>query len=286
MICAKKLQKTALALAISAGFAASAAAQAIEQAKPAGSQRGFTWTEAYEGSGNSTEWISDINSTVGYNFAQHFGIYFGAPYYLFHPSSSQVGVTSANGFGNPYLGFGYSHKIDVVNFSTGLNASAPVSNAKKDGLSTGHVTFDWSNHIDHDFGFVKPFLSFGVANSIPDTRFQQRSFLSFGKLAHFEAGPEFDLGDKFSVTISGYYIAPWGVQETFVRGNSGPGGGEKTGTATLTRDSGMNLGFDFDATRSVDIYAGYSRSTSLSDNTFSIGVAFNISEALKPRAIR
>jgi hypothetical protein len=29
-------------------------------------------------------------------------------------------------------------------------------------------------------------------------------------VAHFEGGSELDLGDKFSVTASGYYILPWG----------------------------------------------------------------------------
>lgn len=262
---------------------AGAFAQSNDPAKPAASQKGFTWIESYEGSGDSSGWISDVNSTAGYNFVEHFGVYFGIPYYLFHPSSSQVGVTAASGFGNPYAGFDVTKKSSLVNFSTGINASAPISSTKKDGLSTGRVTFDWSNHLDHDFGFVKPFATFGVANSVPDSRFLLRNFTSLGKLAHFELGPEFDLGDKFSVTISGYAIAPWGTQKTFERGNSGPGGGEKTGTAALTRDNGMNLGFDYDLTRSMDVYAGYSRSAVFSANTFSIGVSFNIAEALKPR---
>ena len=265
------------------GSAAVASAQSTDPAKPAASQKGFTWIESYEGSGDSSGWISDVNSTAGYNFGEHFGIYFGIPYYLFHPSSTQVGVTAASGFGNPYAGFNISRKSSLVNFSTGITASAPVSSTKKDGLSSGRVTFDWSNHLDRDFGFVKPFATFGVANSVPDSRFFLRPFTSLGKLAHFELGPEFDLGDKFSVTISGYAITPWGTQKTFERGNSGPGGGEKTGTAALTRDNGMNLGFDYNMTRTMDIYAGYSRSTALSANTFSVGMSFNIAEALRPR---
>ncbi|HET9401154.1 MAG TPA: hypothetical protein VFO34_09395 [Candidatus Acidoferrales bacterium] len=271
------------ALLLAFGCVAGASAQSLDPAKPAASQKGFTWIESYEGSGDSSGWISDVNSTAGYNFGEHFGVYFGVPYYLFHPSTTKTGLTAASGLGNPYLGFNVSKKSSLVNFSTGINASAPISSSKKDGLSTGRVTFDWSNHFDHDFGWVKPFATFGVANSVPDTRYFFRPFTSLGKLAHFEIGPEFDLGDKFSVTISGYAITPWGTQKTFERGNSGPGGGEKTGTASLTRDNGMNLGFDYNLTRTIDAYAGYSRSTALSANTFSVGVSFNIAEALKPR---
>lgn len=275
--------KLASAGALSICLAGALAAQTTtDPAKPAASQKGFTWVESYEGSGDSSGWISDVNSTAGYNFGEHFGVYFGVPYYLFHPSTTKTGLTAASGLGNPYLGFNVSKKLSLVNFSTGINASAPISSSKKDGLSTGRVTFDWSNHIDHDFGFVKPFATFGVANSVPDSRYFFRPYTSLGKLAHFEIGPEFDLGDKFSVTISGYDIAPWGTQKIFSRGKSAAGG-ETTGGAALTRDNGVNLGFDYNVTRTMDAYAGYSRSTALSANTFSVGVSFNIAEALKPR---
>jgi hypothetical protein len=45
--------------------------------RTAAEEKGFTWTETYEGSGNTDGFITDINSTVGYIFNQHFSINIG-----------------------------------------------------------------------------------------------------------------------------------------------------------------------------------------------------------------
>jgi hypothetical protein len=86
-------------------LAVSAASQAMPQGKSKGGveQQGFTWTETYEGSGNSDGFITDINSTVGYSFGKHFAMDMGVPYLFIQPSTSKTGTTSAYGVGNPYL---------------------------------------------------------------------------------------------------------------------------------------------------------------------------------------
>ncbi len=85
-------------------------------------------------------------------------------------------------------------------------------------------------------------LNVGIANSISDTRFFHRPFISLGKLAHFEAGPEVDLGDKWSFTLSSYYILPWGQQTVFGRFRTGGSSDPLKGGAGLTRDAGGNFG--------------------------------------------
>jgi hypothetical protein len=84
-------------------LAVSAASQAMPQGKTKGGveRQGFTWTETYEGSGNSDGFITDMNSTVGYSFSKHFAMDIGVPYLFFQPSTSKTGATSANGMGNP-----------------------------------------------------------------------------------------------------------------------------------------------------------------------------------------
>src|SRR5713101_1687809 len=178
-------------------------------------EKGFTWTETYEGSGNTDGFITDINSTVGYIFDEHFSMDMGVPYLFVRPSSSQTGTTSVAGMGNPYVGLRYSRKGPSLDFSTSLNGAVPAASSAK-GLSTGRVTFDWDNHFAHEFGLFTPFFDVGLANSVPDTRFLHRPYTSLGKLAHFEGGSELDLGDKFSVSASGYYILPWGPQQTLL----------------------------------------------------------------------
>ncbi len=260
------------------------AVSAVAQARPQGTsngveQNGFTWTETYEGNGNSDGFIADINSTVGYAFAKHFSMDVGVPYFFFQPSTSKTGATSTNGMGNPYLGLTYSTKGSALDFSTSLKSAIPTASSAK-GLSTGHVTVDWSNHFAHEFELFTPFVDLGFANSIPDTRFLHRPYISYGDVAHFEGGSELDLGDKFSVTASGYYILPWGPQQIFLRGKKSSSGPTK-GSVSLTRDDGINLGIDYNLTHSLDLSTGYSRSVYSALNTFSFGIEVNVSSLLK-----
>ena len=242
-------------------------------------EKGFTWTETYEGSGNADGFITDINSTVGYIFDEHFSIDMGVPYLFIRPSSSKTGTTSVAGMGNPFVGLKYSRKGPLLDFSTSLNGAVPAASSAK-GLSTGRVTFDWDNHFAHGFGLFTPFLDVGLANSAPDTRFLRRPYISLGKLSHFEGGSELDLGDKFSVSASGYYILPWGPQQIFVRGKKSSSGSTKGGVS-LTRDDGINLGLDYNLSRFVDLSAGYGYSAYNVFNTFSFGVELNVGSWLR-----
>jgi hypothetical protein len=259
--------------------AVSAESQAVPQAGKGGVEpQGFTWTETYEGSGNTDGFITDIDSTVGFNFGKHFAMDMGVPFLFIEPSTSKTGTTSAYGIGNPYLGLEYSAKGSLLDFGTSLNSAIPTASTKK-GLSTGHVTVDWSNHFAHGFDLFTPFVDLGLANSIPDTRFLRRAYTSYGTLAHFEGGTEVDLGDKFSFTASGYYILPWGPQQIFLRGKGSAG--PTKGGVSLTRDDGINLGIDYNLTRSLDLSAGYSRSVYSVLNTFSFGIDVNVGSMLK-----
>ena len=271
-------------LAILAGsclLAVSALGEAVPAvaSKTAVEEKGFTLTETYEGSADTDGFISDINSSAGYVFNPHFSINMGVSYLFVNPSTSKTGTTSASGMGNPSLGFRYSRKGPVLDFSTGVNGAFPVASSAK-GLSTGRVTFDWDNHFAHSFDLFTPFFDFGIANSLPDTRFLKRPYTSLGTLAHFEGGSEMDLGDKFSVSASGYYILPWGAQELFVRGKKSSPGSTKGGVS-LTRDDGINLGLDYNLTRFVDLSAGYSHSVYSVLNTASFGIELNVAKWLR-----
>src|SRR5260370_27888585 len=263
-------------LACSFLLAVSSSAQAAPPVatKTAVEEKGLHWTETYEGSGNTDGFISDINSTVGYIFNEHFSMDMGVPYLFIRPSSSKTGTTSVAGMGNPFLGLRYSRKGPLLDFSTSLNGAVPVASSAK-GLSTGRVTFDWDNHFAHGFGLFTPFSDVGFSNSVPVTRYLHRAYISLGKLAHFEGGSEVDLGDKFSVSASGYYILPWGPQQIFVRGKKSSSGSTKGGVS-LTRDDGINLGLDYNLSPSVDLSAGYSYSAYNVLNTVSFGVELNV----------
>ena len=186
-------------------LAVSAMSQAgpLPAAKGGIGQSGFTWTETFEGSDNSDGFITNLDSTVPYVFGKHFAVDMGVPYLFIQPATSKTGTTSTAGLGNPYLGLRYSARGPALDFSTSLNGSVPTASTMK-GLSTGHVTIDWSNHVAHEFDLLTPFLDLGLGNTIPDTRFLHHPYLSYGDVAHFEGGSEVDLGHRLSVIASGY----------------------------------------------------------------------------------
>lgn len=281
-------------------FAAASSLQAqTSQPSPLGQEKGPTLSAAFEGSSNTDGWVMDVNSTVGYNFGQHFGVDLGVPYYVIAAASSKPGTSSNNGLGNPYVDLRWTFKNPTLNYNSNLNGAVPTADTKK-GLSTGRVTFDWDNHFDHGFGRLTPFGDAGIANSVSDTRYFRRPFLSLGNLAHFEAGTEVDIKGPLSLSVSAYDVAPWGTQRVFsklvTRGSAGSGSAkhgrvfessaETVGGASLTRDDGFNAGLDLSPSPWLDLGLGYSHSVHYALDTVSFGITFNLSSMLRRTKIQ
>ena len=274
------------------GVASSAQAQ-TDQPSALGQDKGPTLSEAFEGSTNTDGWVMDVNSTVGYNFSQHFGVDLGVPYYVVQASSSKAGTSSNNGLGNPYVDLRWIFKNPTLNYTSNLNGSAPTADTKK-GLSTGRPTFDWDNHFDHGFGRLTPFGDAGIANSLSNTRYFKLPFTSLGNLAHFEAGSEVEIKGPLSFSVSAYDVAPWGTQKVFSKlvkkGSAGgsakhgrvfEGAAETIGGASLTRDNGYNAGLDLSPSPWLDLGVGYSHSVHYALDTVSFGITFNLSSMVR-----
>ena len=263
-------------------------AQATEN--PAGRERGFTLSESFEGSANSEGVVSFLTTSASYNFDRHFSAGIGIPIYFDHASYN--GGTSANGIGNFFATVRGVWKSSVVNYGTSLTGSAPTGSSSK-GLSTGHVTFDWDNRVEHRFGLFTPYIDAGLANSVTDTRFFLRPFISYGNLLHSEAGTDVDLSHSVSLTVSAYDILPFGTQtiiSRFVNAGGVVSGGQHgrafevnhstTGGADLTRDNGFTAGLSYSPKPYLEFIGGYTRSVHFALNTASFGVGFNISSFL------
>ncbi len=188
----------------------------------------------------------------------------------------------------------------VLNYGTTLSGTAPTGSQEK-GHSTGHWTWDWSNHFEHSFGRLTPFADAGLGNSVTDTHFFKRPFTTLGYQAHFEAGLGVDIWGPFSASASLYDVAPWGPQTVFsrlVRRTTGALGGTPrprrqferdsivVGGPELVRDNGYNASLSFDPTSYLSFEVGFSHSVPLALNTVSWGVALNISDAWKHRPVQ
>jgi hypothetical protein len=275
-----------------------------EKKDPGGFTSGWTLGTKFEGSSSGDGAVYDLGSALGYNFSRHFGIDAGVPlYFVTTPTAikkNNPGAVSGIGVGSFFTDLRWNYPNPSLNFSSAVHLTAPTGATKK-GFSTGHATWNLANHIDHAFGDFSPFLDFGAGNTIMDTRFFHRPYISFGYNAQFNGGVEYDPG-KFSFSASAYDVAPWGNQTVISRvfrcgsaakcSSGGPTKDRKsfttasvsTGAADLVRDNGFNAGIDYKPVGYLDLEFDFSRSVPLQLNSYSFGIGVDLSWMLRTHA--
>jgi hypothetical protein len=278
------------------------AASSSAEKKAGGFTLGWTLGTRFEGGYSGDGGVYDLGSALGYNFSRHFGVDAGVPLYFVSTASSikknDPGEVSGIGVGTFFTDLKWNYPNQFLNYSSAIHLTAPTADTKK-GLSTGHATWNFANHIDHAFGDFSPFLDAGVGNSIMDTRFFHRPFVTFGYNAQFNGGVEYDPGN-FSFSVSAYDVAPWGNQTVISRvfrcGSSAkcsagaPTTNRKsfttanvsTGPADLVRDNGFNAGIDYKPVGYLDFEFDFSRSVPLQLNSYSFGIGVDLSWLLRP----
>ena len=266
-------------------------------AKPAeGFTPGLNAGVKFEGSTSGDGSVFDLSSGVGYNFSRHFGVDLGIPYYFVGTPSSVTKnnpqAVSGNGLGSLGADLKWNFAGELVNYDPTVHFTVPTGETKK-GLSTGHATWNWGNHLEHGWNNFTPFLDLGVGNTVNDTKYFHRPFITFGYNIQSEAGTEIDAG-PLSLTVSAYDVTPWGSQTVISRvfrcSSAAPcsANGKSTnrkgyllssvqsGAADLARDNGFNFGVEMKRNRYVDLEAGFSRSVPLRLNSFSFGVSVDM----------
>jgi hypothetical protein len=255
----------------------------------------------FEGSTSGDGSVYDLGFGGGYNFSHHFGVSLSVPYYFVGTpmaiKTKNPQAVSGSGLGNVGVDLKWLFPGPTLNYASTVHLGAPTGDVKK-GFSNGHATWNWSNHIEHGWGNFTPFIDGGVGNTVQDTRYFHRPFMTFGYDAQFEAGTEADAG-PFSLSASAYDIAPWGTQTVVSRvfrcgGNAKCGANGKstnrkgylnanvqTGDASLVRDDGFNASVELKPTKTVDLEFDYSRSVPLRLNIFSFGIGVDLGAVLR-----
>jgi hypothetical protein len=278
-----------------------AASSPVEN-KAGGFTPGWTLGTRFEGSYSGDGGVYDVGSALGFNFSHHFGIDAGVPLYFVSSSSTikknNPGAVSGIGVGAFFTDIRLNYPGKSLNYSSAVHLTAPTGDTKK-GFSTGHATWNLANHFDHAFGDFSPFLDAGVGNSVMDTRFFHRPFMTFGYNAQFNGGVEYDPGN-LSFSASAYDVAPWGNQTVISRvfrcGSAAKcTGGAPTknrksfttasvsaGAADLVRDNGFNAGIDYKPVGYLDLEFDFSRSVPLQLNNYSFGIGVDLSRIMRP----
>ncbi len=250
---------------------------------------GFVAYEEFDGTTNNDGQVYELHSSVGYNFNQHFGMDVGVPVYFVRPSTT-AGGTSSNGLGDPAVDARLKFLNPVLNFGTTLTGTAPVA-SRSQGYSTGHATYDWTNHVDHAFSSLTPFGEIGISNTVASSRLFNRPFTTYGFNTHLQGGANYDLWKFFSVGASGYDILPSGTQTMFSKvahtngnlaavshGRFFQYNQQTTGTADLARDNGFSTWVDASPSSAVDFELGFTRSMHYALNSVSFSIGFNLTE--------
>lgn len=265
-------------------------------------ESGFSFYSSFQGNSSSNGVVMRLDNSVGYNFNRFLGIDVGLPVYFLRPSDSvqsEFGNNSLNGIGNLYTDLRVSVPNPVMSYLSAFTVSAPTGERKK-GLSTGKVTWDWNNHFSKRLARLTPFANLGVANTITDTPFFIRPFVSRGFVSHFEGGVNASVVPFVSVGGSVYAYEPRGEQTVVSRivphgppAETGPGRGrgrakgvfesvpEAVGPADIARDRGFSFWLDVTPSRVVFLEAGYSRSTSYSLDTVFWGMGVNVGSLVR-----
>jgi len=279
------------------------AASGAAKDNSAGFTPGITLGAKFEGSYSSDGGVYDLGSAVGYNFSRHFGVDLGVPFYFVNTptsvKSSNPGAASGIGVGSFFTDLRWTYPNQSLNFSPAMHVTAPTGDKKK-GFSIGHATWNETNHFDHAFGDFSPFLDAGAGNSVMDTKFFHRPFMTYGYNAQFNGGVEYDPG-KFSFSAAAYDVMPWGNQTVISRvfrcgsaakcsagaptkdRKSFTSSSVSTGGADLVRDNGFNGGIDYKPVGYLDLEFDFSRSVPLQLNSYSFGIGFDLSWLLRPR---
>jgi len=246
-------------------------------------EKGFTLNAFYGGSFFSGRHVTELNGTGGYDFNKYFGVDVGVPFYFIDgsrtfqsPQGPRDRNFGLNGIGNVYVDLLFNLINPTVTYLGTVRGTAPTGNTRT-GFSTGRVTYDWDNYFDHDFGRLRPFIDVGLANSISDTQFFFRPFVTLGTVIPSEAGATVRVVRNTRVGASLYDDAAIGPQKVFSRIN----GSEAVGPARIDRDNGYSAWLTVSPLSFLVVEAGYDHSVHYALNVFSFGIAVNVKDAYR-----
>lgn len=269
-------------LALATLAVASAAGAQAPNPEPETGSRGFNAYESFRGSVDSVGTVLKVDSSAGYDFNQHVGVFAGVPLYFSHDSEIIAGEGSRQrtGMGDIYFGGDLYLPSRAADFTTTLTIGAPTGSVAN-GFGTGHTTADWSNRLRKKLGPLAPFAVAGVSNSVPDTETLTRTFSSLGNLFHFEEGADFDVTRRVYVGASAYQIVPFGSQQVFDR-LADDRNLAATGSDSI-RENGFDAWIGFEPTRTMRTEIGYSRSGTFAVNRISFNLSLNVGRLLRLR---
>lgn len=194
---------------------------------------------------NSAGTVYSLVPEIGFD-SNHVAAVVGVPYYRISNTS-----LSSGGLGDVYFSGFFRGRQAGFDFGSVLTFGAPTGDRNK-GLGTGKVTVDATETVARQFGFAKPWVAAGFANSVFNNVGYLRPYITDGNVFHLSGGLDFRLPHKLTFGVGGFGLEPFGNQmvysQTVMSGSSttaSSGSGSQNGGGMMPGEgmgSGMGNG--------------------------------------------
>jgi hypothetical protein len=246
---------------------------------PKTSVKGFTLSSALSvGHDSISGWSTVMSPALGFRFNPVFSVDASVPYYLYMNGvrTTKKGVTKLTGqtneLGDTALnGHAEFHPWDFDYVAT-TSVTFPTGDFQL-GLSTGKVSYNVNNHLEHNLGIFTPDVEVGIGTTSGLFRQQvKKNYISSGLLAFFQAGTSLDLPAKLGLDVEGYEQLPIGDQTVYSRT------ARKNATvltqASSAEDNGVSVELSGNLLKNVVLAASFNRSVRLNDSTEGLSLTY------------
>jgi len=212
-----------------------------------------------------------FTAALGYTFNDNFSADVSFPVYLYHlapnlapnPPPGRLLVTQRGESGDTTFGIHYQGSNHVFEYLGTFAFSVPTGD-KDYGLSTGHVTVDYTNHFEHTYGVFSPDVEIGLGDSSGlANRTITLDYTSLGALAHFQAGTSVGLFRGVIFSADAYEQLPIGDQKIYQNVRRGKITVAVISGHNLMEDNGFINTLDIPLNRHTVLSGYYSRSLRL-----------------------
>jgi hypothetical protein len=245
-----------------------------------GLNAGFTVSGVHD---SSIGWYNVATSAVSYTFSPHYSADASVSVYPYRlvdvplatPQPS-AGLTSHLGdVGDTFIGLHASFNPRIFWNTTTASFTVPTGN-RSDGLGTGRVTFDFSDHMQRNARQASFLLDLGAGDSSGlFNRMVTSDYSSLGALAHFQAGMIFWLPGRNYLQSLAYEQLPMGKQTVYTIVGS-PNDPTRTVVAgsNVSEDNGITTSLGIPLTDHITWSGYYNRSFRQHLDTVSTGFTF------------
>ena len=244
---------------------------------------GFNAGISYFGVHNSAiGWYSVATPAVSYTFSRHYSadasasIYFHRLVENLNPGApaDQKLVLDAVDASDTFLSFHATYLPRRLQDTITASLSLPTGNSSE-GLGTGHVTYDFTNHAERDFEKAGIFLDLGAGNSSTlSNNIVTKDYSSLGPLAHFETGPIFWWRGNYLEMLA-YEQLPIGSQKIYTSYSPADGSPQTVVSSPgISEDNGLTVIAGIPLTSKLTALSYYNRSLRHHNDTVSFGLTY------------